>query len=64
MISRVFSAASGFQSAIPVLVDAALKGAVVVALAAGPRTCCASGRRHRAMRFGQPRSSGISRFRS
>lgn len=35
MISRVFSAASGFQSAIPVLIDAALKGAVVVALAAG-----------------------------
>jgi len=35
MISRLFSAASGFQSAIPVLIDAALKGAVLVALAAG-----------------------------
>ena len=34
MISRFFSAAAGFQSAIPVLLDGALKGAVVVALAA------------------------------
>lgn len=34
MISRFFSAAAGFQAAIPVLIDAALKGAVLVALAA------------------------------
>lgn len=34
MISRFISAAAGFQSAIPVLLDAAVKGAVLVALAA------------------------------
>jgi beta-lactamase regulating signal transducer with metallopeptidase domain len=34
MISRFLSSAVGFQSAIPVLIDAALKGAILVGLAA------------------------------